>query len=119
MARFDDGELYVELEDATRNQAHRALLAARRRIAEAGVEVVAAIGAMARRSAVIDQEMAWEAGDGPEPRWLTDEESDLADLAEDAETAARVAAGAEVCRLGLIEQPVEGLPVVRDLFEAA
>ena len=119
MARFDDGELYVELEDATRYQAHRALLAARRKIADAGVEVGAAIGAMARRGVMLDREMAWEAGDGPEPRWLTDEENDLADLAEDAEVAARVAACVDACRLGLMARPAERVPVVRDLFEAA
>lgn len=119
MARFDDGELYVELENATRYQAHRALVAARRKIADAGVNVAAAVGALARRLAVLDEELAWEAGNGAEPVWLTGEEDDLADIGEDAEVAARVAAGVDTCRLGLIERPTEGLPVLRNLFEVA
>jgi hypothetical protein len=117
MDRFDDGELYVELEDATRIQAQRALVAARRSIGDTGVSVIDAMHAMVKREAVFVQEMAWEAGSGPEPKWLTDDENNHADIAEEAVIAAEAAADGKVCKLGLMDLPPEEAPVVRDLFE--
>ena len=119
MARFDDGELSLEVEDATPEQAQRALAAARRTIAKAGASVTGTIAALTRRASVLDQEMAWEAGNGPEPTWLTDEDNELADLGEDAETAASVKAGGRSCRLGLLEPRAPQHPALRDLFEPA
>ena len=119
MARFDDGELYVDIENATREQAQRALVAARRLAALAGVCIVTALKASAKREALFEQEQRWETGDGPEPEWLTDEENELADIGEEALEAAQAAAGGETCTLGLAAQPGPEPPVVRDLFEPA
>jgi hypothetical protein len=119
MARFDDGELYVDLESATLEQGQRALVAARRLAASAGVCIVAALQASAKREALFEQEQRWEAGDGPEPEWPTDEENQLADIGEEALAAVQAAAGGETCALGLVAQSGMEPPAVRDLFEPA
>jgi hypothetical protein len=117
MARFDDGELYVELEVATIEEAQRALVAARRMIADAGVSLVDVMRATARREALFEKEILWEDGRGPEPEWLTDHENHCADIAEEAGMAAEAAAGDKRCKLGLLDLPPEQAPAVRDLFE--
>jgi len=119
MARFDDGELTVDIESATLEQAQRALVAARRLAASAGVCIVAALKASAQREALFEQEQRWEAGDGPEPVWPTEEENELADIGEEVLEAAQAAAGGETCTLGPVAHPGLEPPVVRDLFEPA
>jgi hypothetical protein len=117
MARFDDGELYIELEDATRVQAQRALVAVRRMIASAGVSLADAMGATAKREALFEEQIRWEDGRGPEREWLTDHENHCADIAEEAEMAAEAAAGGKPCKLGLLDLPPEQAPALGDLFE--
>ena len=117
MARFDDGELYIEMEGATHEQAQRALVAARRMIAGAGVSLEDAMRALARREALFEKELLWEDGRGPEPEWLTDHENHSADIAEEAEMATEAAASGKSCKLGLLDLPPQQAPAVRDLFE--
>ena len=119
MARFDDGELYVEIEGATPIEAQPALVAARRLIADTSVSVIDAMRALARREALFEKEILWENGRGPEPEWLTDHKNHCADIAEEAEMAAEAAAGDKPCKLGLVDLPPEQAPAVRDLFECA
>ncbi len=113
MARSDDGELYLEIEDAAEDQLQRGLAAAREVFTRARVFVDDAFGA-----ASICAE-AWNCPIGVIPLEPSDEDYAKADIFDDAELAALYAAGYVEGSLGLLpfEKQTRNPPVIRDLFE--
>lgn len=127
MARVDDGELYLEIEGATEGQLRRGLIAARKSLAEAGVDIRAAFAARERVERAEMEELGGENVLGDKPDAPSDEDEALFEALDEASWTAAVTAGfgpqspLAIIRFGLVDddQKPEKAPVVRDLFEPA
>lgn len=125
MARVDDRELYLDIEDATEEQLREGLIAARLFMARHDADVPRAMRAWTKMSKYVDQLMLWEQDEAEHPKEISEREWELGEIAEGAWIAALRAAGQPADGKpgtlgfnGVIERE-ELAPVVRNLFEPA
>lgn len=120
MARYDDCEMYLEIEGATEEDIRRGLWAARNYFVAEEVDPVLAIRADERVCAYMEACSAWESGEGDHPTGVPSEEDDrLSEIASEAWRLALEAAGSDRGTLGLVENPTRSpQPAVGDLFSS-
>lgn len=123
MARTNDGELCLEIEDATDEQVSKGLFAARSYLARNGINAIGAMRSLAKMQTYVDQQLLWEQGKGEHPDDLSEDEWTEGEIAEEALMAALEVAGfpqGHPSKLTLADSGLKAPePVVRDLFEPA
>jgi len=109
LIRAEVGDLWFSA-DVEQESLERGAAAAVQHLEAEGVDVRAALLAYERRHYLMQEELAWEAGEAEMPEDMSEAEHALADIAEEAWCAALAAAGVEQGEIGLVggsaDQPV-------------